>query len=417
MKYVICYIDSIERLNFFKRINKQLTKNFNTEIIFVTAILSIYLKAKIAGHKAYLTRKNKAPLIVKDEERIKSTIQYRGDFINEEQCKVLYNSIFLTMEKVISSRHRKDFIGIFNWNGGSINSKASESISQKYNIPILFFEIGNFKDKIFVDKLGTNSDSSIAKNPELLLSFKSNKEAFTAWKKSFTKSRQNLKTIPQAKRKDPIKTLKTFISNIIDELGVFAFRTPRVKSNIIKRVFDHIKSNTLKKKIQKLCISKIPERFVFLPLQVSIDTNLLIRSNVDNFKAIEIAYKYAEDKKLPLIIKTHPADRNPIFLEELYNYIKEKQNNNWNVIVSNINAFILATKAEKVFTINSTLGLEAIIYGIDNVEILGNALYKNWNEEHIKHYVTGFLIHAPYFINEEISKESVRKILKRLRDE
>lgn len=417
MKYILCYIDSLERLNFFNRINKQLTKKINTEIIFITTALSIYLKGKLSKQKIHLVRKNKKLLILKNEDRIKNTIQFQANFISEQQCKNLYNSIFLTMEKIISNHRKKDFLGIFNWNGSSINSKASESISQKYKIPILFFEIGNFKDQIFIDKLGTNSDSSIAKNPKLLLNLKGSNEEFIKWKKNFIKNRQNLKTIPQAKRKNPIKTLRLFVNNIIDELGVFILRTPRVKPCIFKRILSHLKSSLTKRKIQRLCTSKIPEKFVFLPLQVSTDTNLLLRSKVDNFKAIEIAYKYAKSKHLPLIIKTHPADKNPVFLKELYNYIKEKQNTGWNIIVSNINAFVLAKKAEKIFTINSTLGLEAIIYGVENIEILGDALYKNWNEEHIKNYVTEFLIHAPYFNNEDISEESVEKIIKRLHNE
>jgi capsule polysaccharide modification protein KpsS len=147
-------------------------------------------------------------------------------------------------------------------------------------------------------------------------------------------------------------------------------------------------------------------------MHVSEDTNLVLRSKLDNFDALREVIDFAKKKKLPLVFKMHPSETNEKFLMSLYEFLRKNENKN--IIITDINAFLLAKNSKYCFTINSTLGLEAMIYGID-VEILGDALYKGWTEEHIKHYITGFLIDMPYFdIDGEIPANSVKQLLERL---
>lgn len=410
MKKIICFIYLNQQYSFFKRLNKTLRKHFDTELVFVTNRLSTFLRAKAAGEECALVKEIKNLQGVVNDLVINESLEYQVGYINHSRNKKVYLSDLNTLEYAVEKYGLDNIRGIINWNGSSIHSIACKHISVKYNFPILFAEIANFKDKLFIDKEGTNADASIAKNKNLLLKYDFDEEKYLHWKADFIESRANLSMIPQAKKKDLQKLLRMTIYELIDEIGYLSGWVTRDRKYIFSRFIKALKAKRILENISKLYIQEIPEKFVFLPLQTSEDSNLILRSEVDNIQAIEKTLEVANKKKIPLVIKLHPADQNPEFLSSLHSYLLKHPE----IIVTNINAFILAQKSTECFTINSTLGLEAMIYNID-VNILGYALYRSWKEKHIKHYVGGFLLDMSYFNqNTEISRESVELMLSRL---
>lgn len=63
--------------------------------------------------------------------------------------------------------------------------------------------------------------------------------------------------------------------------------------------------------------------------------------------------------------------------------------------------------SSKVVTINSTVGLEALILDKE-VEVLGRAVYSHFDHERLKAYVCRYLINIDYFDDEVNPHEAAR---------
>ena len=113
----------------------------------------------------------------------------------------------------------------------------------------------------------------------------------------------------------------------------------------------------------------LPEKYIFVPFQVKFDSQILLNSKniktmTDLYQWIELAEKNS-DQLLKFVIKEHPSD--PHKYTELYN-------KNPNIIFSNRDTKELIEKADAVITVNSSVGLEAILLH-KRVIVLGEACY------------------------------------------
>lgn len=402
MKYYLCYIDCEERLKFYKKIDSSLKEFKDSQIIAITPSITLCRLAKKNNIECFTLQRNK---VLVDALSLKLSYEYLSEELNILQCKNLYSSIFLTINNICSKRKIE---GIFSWGDSFLHSFALKEVAARYKMPILFLEIGNFKGKLFADKLGVNANSSIAINPDKLFDYKF-KSRYENWLTQFLKYRRCLSNIPQANKAEKLsKVFTKFFSFVRDGVYVFFNSKTAFRKSIFKKVKDLYLFNRYKKRVIK-CEKKIyPDNFVFFPMQLSKDTNILINGKINNIKALDIAKKYAKKNNLTLVTKLHPAENNYKFLKDLIFFLKTSDN----IILCNENAFILSERAKHIITINSTVGLESKIIH-KNVEILGNAMFKNWTEEHIKHYIMSFLIDISYFDAKGISKESLNNLINR----
>lgn len=65
-------------------------------------------------------------------------------------------------------------------------------------------------------------------------------------------------------------------------------------------------------------------KYIFFPLQVSNDTQILIHSDIGIEKALEFAVIEAKKNNCDLVIKPHPAEKNSKFVENLLKKNKKK---------------------------------------------------------------------------------------------
>nr|WP_237567523.1 hypothetical protein [Phytobacter massiliensis] len=125
--------------------------------------------------------------------------------------------------------------------------------------------------------------------------------------------------------------------------------------------------------------------YLFLPLQVSYDTQLWINADLRNEEAIKHACAAAKKSSIPLVVKIHPAETQ---LGEIKQIVQLQQR--YRFLISNENTLDLIKGASKVITINSTVGLEALLYK-KPLEILGRCFYKNLSYEEVKKYIHHYL--------------------------
>ena len=126
--------------------------------------------------------------------------------------------------------------------------------------------------------------------------------------------------------------------------------------------------------------------FIFFPLQVTNDTQVQLHSKLDLRGAIIRALEIAKERGQWLVIKMHPAES----CVDILDFLEEIRTDPV-VFISQANAVDLIQRSSCVVTINSTVGLEALILGKELIT-LGTAFYQDFNEEKLMKYIHRYLV-------------------------
>ena len=119
---------------------------------------------------------------------------------------------------------------------------------------------------------------------------------------------------------------------------------------------------------------ELPQRFIFVPFQVNTDSQITIHSpwirNMDHlFEVISAVQRQMQDKGLAFVFKEHPSSA------QSYQHLHQRIHGNRHLLfANNCSTQELIEKAQAVITINSTVGLEALLLD-KRVIALGNAFY------------------------------------------
>ena len=108
-----------------------------------------------------------------------------------------------------------------------------------------------------------------------------------------------------------------------------------------------------------------------------------------------------------MIIKPHPAELD----KTIYTRIQKQYPQ---AVIMNGDTREMIRKADKIITINSTVGLESILLG-KQVEFLGKSFYQylTQKEEWIPKYIMGYLVNIDYFGTSDITENVLEECLKR----
>jgi capsular polysaccharide export protein len=311
------------------------------------------------------------------------------------KSKLIANYWFL-VEKLLSFFKKNSIDTFFIFNGYAQYIEYTARLVGKFmGCKNVFFEIGNFPNKIFVDLKGVNAASSLMDID--LREMPCDLANFKKFMKKYLESKEKVHFVPQSLRKENI------FRKIIDH--------DRFEPSIFVRVKNFINNYLLKPKID---FDKLPNKdFLFFPLQVSYDSQILRFSKIDLFDAIDIASKEAKRKGLVFVVKPHPAELN-------YNIIDYARNKG--AIVVNDNTYQLLKKSTLVYTINSTVGLESFFYNKPLV-VLGEAFYKKYTDDNYENklkvlcnYINNILVNGSYFDENVKFDKKILRYLK-VRDE
>jgi len=202
------------------------------------------------------------------------------------------------------------------WNGHRLPEQAIKTLAKKINIPVAHFENGLLPDTTTFDLSGVNDANSLPRDAQFYRGYKTD------------------------------KTL--------------------IERDLVTRKFHRSKKAHAK---NKTFYAALPEKYIFVPFQVQFDSQILLNSK--NIKSMEDLYEWIQfaeqksDQSLKFVIKEHPSDP--------HKYI-EFYNKNPNIVFSNKDTKELIEKAEAIITVNSSVGLEAILLH-KRVMVLGEACY------------------------------------------
>lgn len=386
----VCLIDYYDSFKFFIRLMKSDKKR---KYVFVTTLISVYFLLRRAGVEVYLISrftKNK-----KIDLNVRGTKEYELGIYSENECmSFAYKSAYI-LEKLLE-KYEVDFL--FTWNGDSIFGSVMRYFKgAHYDVGTLFFEISNIKGKLFVDSMGVNASSSLYNNPDKLnLMTKTNGNRFSKWKENFRKQ----KTLKNILPPQSAKIRKVNFRHVFDfiYLSLFGYKTfPK------SLVFNKLMSKFYSKSIaipDRFLYKNIEEDFVFFPMQLSTDTQIVLNSNVNNVQALKTITSSVEGL---VVIKPHPAEIN-------FNYIlQEVESYNGRVKISFDNTYTLLSKSKKVFVINSTLGLESRLFDKE-VTFLGRSFFDKLSDDGVENYINRYLVSIDFFSDENINQDELDSI-------
>ncbi len=272
------------------------------------------------------------------------------------------------------------------WNGASIWGDVARTLKQELGVKTVFFEISNLPGKIFVDPEGVNAQSRLFRDPSILDRFPIEQADFQKWRVKFVEDKRNATSLPQTGTSRRIRPyhFSDFVYSLT--LGYRAFTWSSVTTKL-KSAFP---ITSRKKPGAALSASvALPDRYVFFPMQVSNDTQIVLNSHIDNIGALEYLARSVE---LPLVIKPHPAEYD---INYIYDAVRSLAFRSLPVL-TNANTIGLIDGAESVVTINSTTGLEALILG-KPVQFLAKSFYAHLNNRNLGNYILGYLLDIDFF--------------------
>ena len=227
-------------------------------------------------------------------------------------------------------------------------------VCKELKIRYLITERGIFRpDTTTIDFQGVNGHSSLPKNRE----FYENLENISGELKSYKVDKlTNLKV-----------NMRFSLFILLNKIGDILGMNSKIKNrgySFVKYINLFIKQKFSKKSTQNI---ELPKEYIFIPLQVNTDTQILIHSEFKNMQEFITKVEkdfYGIESNLQLVFKIHPMEKG----------IVDYDFDNRSIVVEN-NTNELVEKCEFLITINSTVGFEAM-QEYKKVIVLGNAFFK-----------------------------------------
>jgi len=396
---IVVVIDSMERCYFFLRLVENLRSGhqfyfLTTEPLAHTLAVLSNIRSVFVRRKA-LKSENSAQRA--EDGYWKNAIEVLNGHISLPQARRDAAAIEAAMAKISESN---SVARCLIWNGQQLLGRAVTEACNRHGVETIFLEISNLPSKLFVDREGVNALSSIASLPHRLDALPlPSMDAHEAWFRRYEQSKRA--PLPQSR----FRLSRKLISAINLLMKIVGRGAVLNTSNVLKL------SNAVPKIPGSKCYSgdELAKRvYVFLPLQVSADTQLKLHSDVTNIEAIRQAVGYAEKIGAELFVKVHPAETDRGELRQICDL---SSNLNFDIVSSA--TLDLVRNAHSVVTINSTVGLEALMYN-KKVITLGRSFYRDFDSDRLKKYIHHFLVDGiDYFGSGAVSADAAKALLNR----
>ncbi|KRG62249.1 hypothetical protein ABB27_18370 [Stenotrophomonas terrae] len=298
-------------------------------------------------------------------------------------------NLFRSVEQAIADSIKQyaataDETTIFVWNGATVMGEAARQFQQDSGCHVVFMEISNLPGKIFADPKGTNAQALLFSEPSLLNRFQGDLDAYPQWRDSFIQQRKHLHAPPQA-----TTARQLGIQHVTDAVHALLFGYRHFSwAAALDKIGSQFRS-CFQSRRQRRPVSIPTGNYVFFPMQVSSDTQLLLNSKLNNIQALE---KISSECPTRIVIKPHPAEIDTRYIGAAIAEAKLEDR----VEISDCNTTKLIEGADSVYTINSTVGLEAKILGKTTC-FLAKSIYAQIDQSMLPNYVMSYLLDVDFF--------------------
>jgi capsular polysaccharide export protein len=403
---ILILVDNLPRAQFFARFQETLiTNGITCDFLCYKRSSYQHLKQRSANVHLLTLQGHKQSHSINEAVCRRSLDVLRGDIsLNTavRKAEAMVPALQQTLETI-------DPDTVFIWNGSQLVERVLGELLPTH-VERRYFEIANIPGKIFVDPEGVNAASSLFRDPSnLSITPAPSDEEYQSWRKHYLAEKKNA-AVPQAKTAQSIpweRPLDALASGF--GRGFYPMQLNRMAS----RVQGKLRTRRLVRELHETYPSTTKRPYLFLPFQVSEDTQLLLNSEIENVGALERCVDRANEQGLALVAKIHPAENSLDAVKQLTEAFR-KASAQVEFALSTQSTTELIANAQEVCTINSTVGLEALIIG-KPLTVLGRALFVHFTArpELLRTYLLRYLISVDYFSNAPITNSALNAILER----
>lgn len=388
-KYVLIQVSSKEDYKFCKKMYGYFEYKSLVPMYFA-ANLIIYVYLKFKGEEVYIAKKHQLADV---DFKGFGLFNIRSGILEESELGKNAGGFYRLLNKLFL---KYDIELCFIPSGRMLSQKILADFAKKSGVTCCYLGYGNFKGKTFLDNMGTDRASSLFLDVKRLDEFISVEDDFEKWKSNYIQSKLLDNTIPQARTLDYAYTLKRLLRITVCKI-----------ENIMGLAHDidyKYKKHHLRVSKFKLSFDSLPSKYIFFPMQLSSDAQIISNYTGDVFDGLKSAINIAKDKGLDLVVKPHPAEIDPLVLKKMEVFKKT-----YGLYLSNINTFHLIDNCTLVVTINSTVGLEAKLFDKD-VIFLGDSLFSMLHGVYLDKYLHGYLVDLDYFDSSSLHVSEFSKL-------
>jgi len=413
---ILCYF--LNDAGFFGELAQWFgNKGFNVDILVLHYRSFLYLKKK--GLNVYMLDSFVRPKEVKNAKPAGELLSRLLEF--DKAAKRI------TLNKV-RNQYERAFCGIrhyfnhmqsdicFVWNGYFSIPSMFVKIAKRLGKKVYFFELSNIKGRFLMDSDGLNIDSSLMhENIDAYHADYSRIKKFVCW---YTADKERSHCPPQSRWKVDFQgcVLDWFHNLCNVNRCVYEIRNaPFVE------VINEVRRRRPGIHYDGYDFRKRKNGFIFFPMQVKGDIQMILFSRLSQEEALRKAVSIAGDAGVDLLVKPHPAEKDA----RVWDTLASVRRNNNNVSIVNENTFLLIKYSRAVITVNSTVGIEALMY-YKPVIVLGDAFYRNLTVDNIQespsiekiekfldYYIFEYLIEGDYYNpDKNINIDRVIKIIR-----
>ncbi len=265
----------------------------------------------------------------------------------------------------IWEQNTPDFVVI--WNGMWHYEKISEKIAFEKNITTIFIENGYFPNTAHIDPVGINAKAEIIFRKDEELAANYHEDELMLFLEDMRDSFSELKRYSQVSELTNSLSFPRFIFFILE---LIIYDLPFIGVEFLSKMMILIKSKKDKDLLQSN--GPLPSHYVFLPLQVTTDSQLILNSpwikSPHDFITQVVEVFNEIDPTIRVVIKEHPMEDPDISFSDLS---KEFPTIYW---ASSFSLEELIKNADLIVNINSSVGFQSLLFE-KSVVCLGDALY------------------------------------------
>ncbi|QHT48044.1 hypothetical protein M662_16680 [Bacillus sp. SB49] len=318
--------------------------------------------------------------------------------ISKRELK-MYKRYMYFIDRFIEE-HDIDVICMFN--GYHWIDQVSTYIAKQRGLKTVYFEQGYFRPyTLTCDPNGINNAATIPRYQEFYESITVNSHKY----KNYLMAPENEDLL---KVKGENLTQVAFVK-FVSMLGSILGINPKLYAHITW--YEAFKYFLFKQafKFKKKDEEPLPKEYIFVPFQVSRDTQIFYNSSIKNMETlVDFVYEHVakvnkrQGRNICLVFKEHPED----MPRNNYKALKERYASDPNVVfLQKQSVSELIEKSLAVITINSTVGIEALAQH-KRVITLGDAFY---NIEGVVRHCEEF--HRLYELIEDVLEQPVNETL------
>lgn len=347
-----------------KSFYKKYTKH---KIDFIPRLLSKISKDNLNEYKKYTEDELFDMSLFSNKFNELNNWKVNADYIN--------NLVVIFLEYLHEKNKQSKIDTIVMWNNTMLFDRIAWHFCMKNNINYVMFEQGYFRPfTLTIDNKGVNYENSLPRDRKFYEDIVVDYDRLHQYlSKSEYLSKDDLININRDSKFKKLlfiimdKLKAKFSSDFID----CTYNNESINEKIVRIVKKKNNINTHQE--------ELPESYIFVPFQVHDDSQIILNSpNIRSMEElVEVVDKASKElyelgrRDIYFVFKEHPVDLNRID----YSGLKEKYKNNKQLVfLSSGNTNELINNSMAVITVNSTVGIEALMKS-KKVITLGNAFY------------------------------------------